>query len=179
MTLKPGDIAIDFDCNFLRREEDTRSENGEGAEFTVGSWRLSEALADGPVFLIFAKLGCPTCRYTLPFIDRIYLNYPGSNVSTVVLAQEGRRGARKMIRDGDLHLMVGLDSSPHSTGETYEVVYVPTFFYVSRDGTIENVIESFAREELREINSKIAADLGVPALPFCLPEEGVPAFRPG
>ena len=97
----------------------------------------------------------------------------------VALAQEREHGAQRLIRDADLHLTLGLDSSPHSIGESYGVSYVQTFFYIRPDRTIENVIESFAREELKEINIKIAQEGKVAVLPFFAPEQGVPAFRPG
>ena len=129
--------------------------------------------------MMFVKVGCPTCEYSLPLIDRIFRNYPQSSVSMVVVAQERESGARRLIREGDLHLTVGLDSSPHSIGESYGVSYVPTFFYIRPDGTLENAIESFAREELKEINAKIAQEGEVAVLPFFSPDEGVPAFRPG
>ena len=178
MMLKPGDVAVEFECPWLTRTRGGNPED-EGPDLAVGLWRLADGLAQGPVLLMFVKAGCPTCEYSLPLIDRIYRNYPESRVSMVALAQERESGARRLIRDGNLHLKVGLDSSPHSIGESYGVSYVPTFFYIRPDGIIENVIESFAREELKEINAKIAQEDGVAVRPFFSLDEGVPGFRPG
>jgi len=179
MMLEPGDVAIEFECVTLTRTPGGKPEDEGPPDLAVRPWRLADGLSQGPVLLMFVKVGCPTCEYALPLIDRIYRNYPESRVSMVALAQESGRGARRLIQDADLHLAVGLDSRPHSIGESYGVSFVPTFFYIRPDGTIENAIESFAREELKEINVKIAGEGGVAVLPFFSPDEGVPAFRPG
>ena len=179
MMLERGDVAVEFDCLTLTKTQDGDPAGDRQPDLAVGSWRLEDGLAKGPVLLMFVKVGCPTCEYSLPLIDRIYQNYPESSVSVVALAQEYQRGARRLIRDGDLHLTVGLDSDPHLIGEAYGVSYVPTFFYIGPDGTIANVIESFAREELKGINAQIAAEDGAVVLPFFSADEGVPAFRPG
>ena len=177
--LEPGDVAVGFECLSLTRTGGGNPEDEGPPDLAVGPWRLANGLAQGPVLLMFVKVGCPTCEYSLPLIDRIYRNYPESRVSMVALAQERESGARRLIREGNLHLRVGLDSSPHSIGESYGVSYVPTVVYIRPDGSIENAIESFAREELKEINAKIAQEDGVAVLPFFSPDEGVPAFRPG
>ena len=179
MMLRAGDAAVEFECLSLTRTPGDKPEVEGLPDLAVRPWRLADRLAQGPVLLMFVKVGCPTCEYSLPLIDRIYRNYPESRVSMVALAQEGESSARRLIRDEDLHLTVGLDSSPHSIGEYYGVSYVPTFFYIRTDGSIENAIESFAREELKEINAKIAKENGAAVLPFFSPDEGVPAFRPG
>src|SRR5215510_14408462 len=36
------------------------------------SYRLSEALAHGPVALVFYKASCPTCQFTFPYIQKIF-----------------------------------------------------------------------------------------------------------
>ncbi|HXJ42691.1 MAG TPA: redoxin domain-containing protein, partial [Bryobacteraceae bacterium] len=37
-----------------------------------GEHTLVELLKGGPVFLAFFKVSCPTCQYTLPFLERMY-----------------------------------------------------------------------------------------------------------
>ncbi len=140
MRLEAGDIAVEFECLSLTRTPGSKPEDGGPPELDVRPWRLADGLARGPVFLMFVKVDCPTCEYSLPLIDRIYRNYPESSVSIVVLAQERESGVRRLIRDGDLHLTVGLDPSPHSIGKSYGVSYVPTFFYIRPDGSIEDRI---------------------------------------
>ena len=125
--LEAGDVAVEFECLSLTRTQGSKPEDEGPPDLAVCPWRLADGLARGPVLLMFVKVGCPTCEYSLPLIDRIFRNYPQSSVSMVV-AQERESGARRLIREGDLHLTVGLDSSPHSIGESYGVSYVPTFF---------------------------------------------------
>src|SRR6476660_1136719 len=42
-------------------------------DFKGKTHRLSEALASGPVALIFYKGECPTCQFTFPQVQRIFL----------------------------------------------------------------------------------------------------------
>ena len=36
------------------------------------SYSLQEGLKRGPVLAAFFKVNCPTCQYTLPFLERLY-----------------------------------------------------------------------------------------------------------
>ncbi len=174
MILKPGDVAPDFELQGLTGEGEVDHSKG-----VPKLQSLKDLLGRGPALLVFVKEDCPTCEYTLPLVDRIYQNYPGSKGSIVVIAQEGVFAALKMVQDWGIHMPVLLDQDPFAVSEEYGVVFVPTFFSVGQDGKIEGSFESFAREELKAINEEIARFSGVTPIPFFTAQEGVPAFRPG
>ncbi|MFQ5740291.1 MAG: peroxiredoxin family protein [Acidobacteriota bacterium] len=140
---------------------------------------LREALDRGPVFLVFAKRHCPTCQYSLPFVDRIARSYPRSPVSVFLIAQENEKEARRMVDDLDLQMAVLLDGPPCSVSEKYELTLVPTAFFVNSEGLIENVLEGFQREALKAVNEQIALAGSSSPTPLFTSSDGVPPFRPG
>lgn len=184
MTLNRGDIAPDFGLPVLQATPvlagGVLAEPISGEPASGEIWTLRDLLSRGPALLIFVKESCPTCQFALPFVDRIYRNYPDSKVRLVVIAQEEPDLANEMVQDLKLRIPVLLDRDPYPVSEEYGVTFVPTFFYITPDGTVETVIESFAREELNALNEKIARDNGLgSAIPFYKPGEDVPFFRPG
>jgi peroxiredoxin len=48
---------------------------------------LRDALARGPVVLIFFKISCPTCQYALPFYERLFQAYKNQHVMLVGVSQ--------------------------------------------------------------------------------------------
>lgn len=165
MTLSQGEKAADFELWALESNK---------------VWRLGDVLSRGPVLLVFVKESCPTCQFALPLVDRIFGNYPDSRVSIVTIAQDEPEVAYQMVHDLRLKLPVLLDRDPYPVSESYGFGFVPAFFYVGHEGKLEHVIEGFAREELKQMNEKIARanGLGSP-ISFIEPGEDVPFFRPG
>ena len=178
MILTPGDLAPDFELPQLSPLGGAHRASAL-REQLPRQWKLARALREGPVLLLFVKESCPTCQFALPFIDRIYRNYTGSKVGLLTIAQEDSSGAAKMVKDLSLQMPVLLDEDPFPVSELYGLSYVPTLFYVGPNGTIEQVVEGFAREEVEEINQKIARASSQSLTPFYQPEEGVPFFQPG
>jgi len=97
----------------------------------------------------------------------------------VAIAQESMFAALKMAKDWKIQMPILLDQNPYGVSEEYGIHFVPTFFYVGEDGRIRDIVESFAREELKAINEKIAHLSGLDPIPFFSAEEDVPPFRPG
>src|SRR5690242_11554443 len=48
---------------------------------------LHDELANGPVVLAFFKVSCPTCQYTLPFLERLYKAYRNKGVKLIGVSQ--------------------------------------------------------------------------------------------
>ncbi len=174
MTLKPGDQAPDFELQWITGDAD-----GEASDGVSELRSLRSLVKDGPALLVFVKEGCPTCEYSLPLVERIRRNYSKSGVSIVTIAQESMFAALKMAEDWKIQMPILLDQNPYTVSEEYGIRFVPTFFYIGEDGRIRDIVESFAREELRGINEKIARLNALEPIPFFSAEEDVPPFRPG
>ena len=97
----------------------------------------------------------------------------------MAIAQESMFAALKLAEDWEIQMPILLDQNPYAVSEEYGIRFVPTFFYVGEDGRIRDIVESFAREELKAINEKIARLSGLDPIPFFSAEEDVPPFRPG
>ncbi len=174
MTLKPGDQAPDFELQWISGDAE-----GEDSGKVSQLRTLRSLVEDGAALLAFVKEGCPTCEYSLPLLDRIRKNYPKAGVSIVAIAQESMFTALKMAKDCEIQMPILLDQNPYTVSEEYGIHFVPTFFYVGQDGRIRDIVESFAREELKAINEMIAHLSGLDPIPFFSAEEDVPPFRPG
>lgn len=169
MILQPNERAPEFE---LPQWTGLRDREGR-------HWNLGGMLSKGPAFLVFAKATCPTCSFAVPFIDRIFRSYPNMPASVVLIAQEDSVGGARMATEWGLKMPVLLDSSPYPVSESYGLSFVPGGFFVNQEGVIENSFESFEREEIREINRKLAKRAGAPPADIFPAEEGVPPFRPG
>ena len=168
MILPVGATAPDFELPSLGQDPDTQS-----------LCRLAELLEVGPVFLCFVKENCPTCRYALTLINRIYLNYSNSKVSLRVIVQEAEPESRKLAEELGLRIPILLDGYPYAVSREYGLTFVPTCYFVNSEGSIQHVMESFQREELSIMNGRIADTEGVDTMPFFTAIEGVPDFKPG
>jgi len=168
--LMSGDAAPNFRLPVLGE-----SECSGGAEERT----LEEALARGSVLLAFVKEGCPTCRYSLPFLEKMYQNYQSSGVAFLLVAQEDEAKALELVRNSGIQIPVLLDLEPYLVSSAYQLQFVPTFFYISREGEVEDAIESFHRDDLDRISQKIASAGETDPLPLYQPLDGVPEFRPG
>ncbi len=169
MPLKPEDKAPDFRLPLL-------AGSGGRAE---PYWSLQDSLKNGPAFLVFVKATCPTCAFAAPFVDRIFRSYPEVSASVVLIAQEDGDAAARMSNAWGLQMVVLFDSSPYPVSGSYGLSFVPSGFFVSQSGVIENSFESFEREEMREINRKLALRAGRAPADIFPAKEGVPPFRPG
>ncbi len=131
-----------------------------------------------PAFLAVVKGDCPTCLYALPYFERLYRLH-GGLVPVVLIAQENRIGAGKLVQDNQLEIPVLLDEEPHSIGEELEVSFVPAALLVSSGGEIELSFESFERDALGETHERLSRWYGRSETPFYHGDETVDAFRPG
>ncbi|MBI4446636.1 MAG: TlpA family protein disulfide reductase [Acidobacteria bacterium] len=181
--LSTNDEAPDFELPLLSSLELSRFGSGP-TKLNVdhlSRWSLRrDLLGRGPALITFVKENCSTCRFALPFLDRMYRNYPDSKVMLAVVDQDPPEVALSLVQSLSLKIPVLLDLEPYEAGERYDVAFVPTLFYIAQKGAVEKIIEGFAREELREINRQIARVNGLSSpVPFFNDAEGVPFYRPG
>ena len=136
-------------------------------------WQLTDALSSGPVLLVFFKTSCPTCRFTLPFLQRLAdRNHPGAP-AILAISQDDATITAKFLQHFGIELPAALDKAwdfPASTA--FLVRTVPTLFLVEQDATISLACEGFAKADLETLGARFGGS------PFH-PGEQVPEFRPG
>src|SRR5436190_2543385 len=73
-----------------------------GAEHTLGG------VAQGrPVLLAFFKIACPTCQFTLPFLERMHRQ--GSGIGIYAISQDDAESTRDFHREFGITMPTLLD----------------------------------------------------------------------
>src|SRR5690349_16056209 len=114
--LKSGDRAPDFQLPGLND----------------GRVSLATITANGPALLVFFKISCPTCQYTLPFLERLR----GQNV--LLISQDSAEDTREFHETFRISLPTVLDLKldRYPASNAYGLEYVPSLFLVEPEGTI-------------------------------------------
>ena len=143
------------------------------------SYSLQEGLKNGPVLAAFFKVTCPTCQYTLPFLERIHQQLRPSGVQIWGVAQDGDKDSRRFARDYALTFPILIDDKPYRVSREYGLEYVPTLFLIEPDGAIAIESEGFAKRDLLAIQRSLAEALVAPVGELFSPRESVPEYKPG
>jgi len=157
-TLTAGDRAPDFRLTDLA---------GDGEK------TLSELLKAGPVFVAFFKVSCPTCQYTLPFLERIHRGAEGAT-RLFAVSQDDAEATREFHQEFGITMPTLLDSARfgYPVSNAYGLSHVPSMFLIERDGTISWSLVGFNRKELEALGEKLGVH------PF-QPGERVPEMKSG
>lgn len=147
----------------------------DGATFS-----LQEAVAGGPVILVFFKVSCPTCQYALPFYERLYKTYGKKGVSLIGISQNGLKDTAAFVKEfGITHPVLLDDTHSYPASNAYGLTNVPTVFWIAQDGEIEVSSVGWVKADFELINRKMAeADKVTPSVVFRAGEE-VRDFRAG
>ena len=152
---------------------DIKLKTTAGEEFS-----LESARKQGPVLATFFKVECPTCQYALPFIQRLADAYPQINI--VGVSQNDKPETEQFMKQYGLKMPVAIDDkSKYVASNAYGLTHVPSIFYISRDGKVEDSIVSWSKADMEALNNRIAADAGVPPASLFKPGEQVADFKAG
>ena len=155
--LNPGAAAPEFELTGLQG----------------GKWALADALKEGPVAIVLFKIGCPTCQFTFPFLDRIAkARRPADGFRITAVSQDDAGGTRQFIDRLSPSVSTVLDGPGYPVTKAFQVNYVPSVFVVEADGKISFSAVGFEKKAIEELGRRA----GVP--PFLAGEE-VPEYRPG
>src|SRR5436305_326405 len=94
-------------------------------------FRLSEQVRNGPLVLVFYKASCPTCQFTLPYLQRIYSELgERSKYRIIGVSQDDLSESRSFVDHFGFKFDIAIDEHPYSVSSDYRVEYVPTIFVV-------------------------------------------------
>jgi peroxiredoxin len=146
-----------------------------------GQFSLKEALKHGPVLLAFFKVSCPTCQFTLPYLERLYKGLKGKNVPSILgISQNGQRDTEAFLRQYGITFPVLLDDpKTYSVSNAYGITNVPTLFYIGPDETIEISSVGWSRPDLEEISQRAAQVAAIGKIAVIQPHEQVPESKAG
>jgi peroxiredoxin len=145
-----------------------------------GQVSLREALAKGPVVLVFFKKSCPVCQYALPFLERVFQANRAGNVTVLGISQDKARDTKSFLREYGVTCPVALDDPAHyKVSNAYGLTNVPTIFYISPNGEIEVSCVGWSKTDVDAINRKLAEHRDQPPAPLWRKGEDIQDFRAG
>jgi peroxiredoxin len=114
--------------------------------------------SDEPVLLVFFKVSCPTCQYTLPYLERV-----ASGIKVRGISQNDAEGTREFAEQFGLTLPILLDPEGRfPASNAFGIAHVPTMFLLEPGGRIQRVIEGWTKRDMVDLGAVGAAE-NVPA----------------
>jgi hypothetical protein len=133
------------------------------------------SLGTDPGAVVFYKVTCPTCQMAAPPMERLF-RATGDRFAAVV--QDPPDRAAEFARAYDTSFPSIPDEEPYEVSKAWGVRVVPTLF-VTADGHVEDVVESWDREGWARAAARLGELLGSPVPPPSEEGDGLPPFRPG
>jgi peroxiredoxin len=149
--------------------------NKDGGEFS-----LQAALQQGPVLAAFFKVSCPVCQYTFPYLERMHQAHGDKKITVVGISQDNQRDTGAFLKEYGITFRTLLDdANGYAVSNAYGLTNVPTLFLIGQDGEIEITSVGWVKQEVEDINRKLAASQQTPLPPIFRPGEDVRDFRAG
>ena len=142
-------------------------------------YSFHEARARGPLLAAFFKVSCPTCQYTLPFIERMQQQFAPQSVQIWGISQDDARSSRSFAKEFEVTFPVLIDDHPYEVSDAYGIIHVPTLFLINPQGKIELTTDGFDKKDLFGIQKWFAKHFSMKPPALFLPAERVPEFKPG
>lgn len=159
----PGSVAPGFTLKSL-----------DGTEFS-----LAGALRRGPVVLAFFKVSCPVCKFTFPFLERLFKTYGGDDVAFLAVSQDNAAASRDFAREFGVTFPVLLDDAGYPVSNAYGLHTVPTYFLLHPDGTAHVASVGFGKAEIEAIADALADRRNITRAPVFRSDESIPDHKPG
>jgi peroxiredoxin len=142
-------------------------------------YSLEEGLKNGPVLAAFFKVGCPTCQYTFPFLERLYQQLRSRGVQIWGISQDGVKESQRFARDYSATFPILIDDYPFQLSRKFGLEYVPSIFLIAPEGSIAIESEGFVKRDLLEIQKSLAQTLSASVGALFAAKEKVPEYKPG
>jgi peroxiredoxin len=174
--------------NFFRKAADRHAgaltAGTQAPEISLGSTTgeklsLGDALKNGPVLAAFFKVSCPTCQFTVPFLERIHEQYGDAKFSVLGVSQNDSRDTQEFLKEYGLKFPTLIDDGSFVASNQYGLTNVPTLFLISPGGKIQVSSVGFAKADLETIAAEAARASGKPPKPLFRPGEVIPDYKPG
>jgi peroxiredoxin len=140
---------------------------------------LAQALKNGPVLAAFFKVSCPTCQFTMPFLERLHQSYGGDKFTLLGISQDDARDTRKFCEEYGVQFPALIDQRGYPVSNEYGLTNVPTMFWINTDGQIQSSSVGFSKTDLQQMAVQAAHSTGKPATPLFKPGEVIPETKHG
>lgn len=140
-------------------------------------WALDDANGQ-PTLLVFFETDCPTCRLTIPYLNRLARELGASSANILGISQDGERPTIELAEALPISFPVALDHDL-KVSRLYDPVAVPTLFLIDSRGKIIETQIGFDKRTLNSIATKMAEAIGGEPLIVAEPFDGSPESKPG
>jgi peroxiredoxin len=145
-----------------------------------GMFSLQDALKQGPVLAAFFKVSCPVCQYMFPYLERLYKAHGGKKITILGISQDNQQNTSAFLREYGVTFRTLLDDpNGYPASNAYGLTNVPSLFFIGEKGQIEVSSVGWVKQEIEDINRKLAAAQHTLAVPIFKPGEDVRDFRAG
>jgi peroxiredoxin len=154
--------------------------NNNDIDKAAGKFSLQAALQQGPVLIAFFKVGCPTCQYTFPFLERIHKAHGDKKITIVGISQNDQEKTAAFLKEFGVTFRTLIDDpNGYAVSNAYGLTNVPSLFLIAQSGQIEISSVGWIKKEIEAINRNLAAAQQIPAPPIFQSGEDVREFRAG
>jgi len=137
------------------------------------SFSLEEALASGPVALVFFKKSCPVCQYAFPLYQRLFQAYGNQGATLVGVSQNPKKETEAFAKSFGVTFPILLDdTNAYPVSNAYGLTNVPTVFVVEPGGAISTAFSGFSKRDLEAVGKRLGVQ------PFHA-DENVPEWKAG
>jgi peroxiredoxin len=156
--LQIGDQAPEFSLSWLDGTTDQSANNKK------------------PTLLVFFETDCPTCRLTIPYLNRL-ASHP-ANASVIGISQDSEAATRELVEQLPIEFPVVLDRDLN-VSRAYDPVAVPTLFLIGEEGTVVATEIGFNKASLNAMARIIAEAAGLEPQTIAPDFDGAPHSKPG
>jgi peroxiredoxin len=155
---------------------DIRLPSLDGAQFS-----LDQARKRGPVVAAFFKVNCPVCQLAFPYLERLYKAYNSAGKFTLVgVSQNDAADTKAFNREFGVTFPNLLDDPrKYPASNAYGLTNVPSIFLISPEGEVELSIVGWSKQDMEELNRRLAKISGMAPVPLFKTGEQVPDYKPG
>ena len=143
------------------------------------SYRLADALAEGPVVLAFMKTSCGTCTMAFPYLERLHQAYATDRWKIWGICQDPAGAVESFAGRTGVTVPMLIDGDGFPVSQAYDPPATPTVFFVDREGTIKSGHYGLAKPDLNALAEQVAAVLGQQPVVVAPSGDGTPDFKPG
>src|SRR5215467_3235815 len=136
---------------------------------------LAQALKKGPVVLAFFKVSCPVCKFTFPFLERLFERYKSDSVTFFGISQDHASASHDFAQSFGVTFPLLIDDSSYTVSNAYGLSMVPTVFLIEPDGTTKVSSMGFVKADLESIADFLADRQNLTRTPVFLKTESIPA----
>ncbi|HKV42540.1 MAG TPA: TlpA disulfide reductase family protein [Blastocatellia bacterium] len=141
-------------------------------------WRYSSSSSNKPTLLVFIETDCPTCRLTLPYLNRLAESLGDGAANVIAISQDALEPTRELVAGLDISFPVVID---HDLGisRLFDPLIVPTLFLLDIEGRIAQTETGFDKAAINSIGARMAEAAGLDPITIAPEFDGAPAVKPG